>query len=36
MSQCSEEAKERVHNTSYQFVDCVEQVLKATKILTYS
>ncbi|XP_048780286.1 dynein axonemal intermediate chain 7 homolog isoform X2 [Ostrea edulis] len=36
LSQCSEEAKERVHNSSYQYVDCVEQILKATKILTYS
>lgn len=36
LNQCSEEAKERINNSSYQYVDCVEQILKATKILTYS
>jgi len=32
----SEEAKQRVKQTNYQFVDCVQQILSATKILTYS
>ncbi|XP_061178031.1 dynein axonemal intermediate chain 7 homolog isoform X2 [Saccostrea echinata] len=36
LTQCSEEAKERILNSSYQYVDCVEQILKATKVLTYS
>ncbi|KAK3104097.1 hypothetical protein FSP39_024384 [Pinctada imbricata] len=36
MSQCSEEAKERINGTSFQYVDCVEQILKATKVLSYS
>ncbi|XP_062591912.1 dynein axonemal intermediate chain 7 homolog [Saccostrea cucullata] len=36
LTQCSEEAKERINNSSYQYVDCVEQILKATKVLTYS
>ncbi|KAK3598788.1 hypothetical protein CHS0354_020899 [Potamilus streckersoni] len=32
----SEQVKERIKETSYEFVDCVQQLLMATKILTYS
>ncbi|KAL3842018.1 hypothetical protein ACJMK2_020090 [Sinanodonta woodiana] len=32
----SDEAKERIKETSYEFVDCVQQLLMATKILTYA
>ncbi|XP_067655393.1 dynein axonemal intermediate chain 7 homolog isoform X2 [Haliotis asinina] len=32
----SEEAKDRIYNSSYEFVDCVQQLLEATKVLTYS
>lgn len=29
-------AVEKIDNTSFQFIDCVTQVLKATKLLTYA
>ncbi|XP_033752163.1 LOW QUALITY PROTEIN: axonemal 84 kDa protein-like [Pecten maximus] len=29
-------AKERIVNTSFQFVDCVTQILKSTKLLTFA
>lgn len=32
----SEEAKERITNTSNQYIDCVTQLLSATKVLTYA
>ncbi|XP_076471595.1 dynein axonemal intermediate chain 7-like isoform X4 [Babylonia areolata] len=32
----SDEAKERVQETSLEFVDCVQQLLKATQVLTYA
>merc|ERR1712110_234503 len=32
----SETAQQRVQDSSYQFVDCVEQLLRATKVLTYA
>lgn len=32
----SETAQERVNDTDYQFADCVHQLLKATKVLTYA
>nr|KAG5693296.1 hypothetical protein BaRGS_011617 [Batillaria attramentaria] len=32
----SEAAKERVQETSIEFVDCVHQLLKATQVLTYA
>ncbi|KAL4224695.1 Protein casc1 [Mactra antiquata] len=32
----SAEAKERIKDSDYQFVDCVQQLLSATKILTYA
>lgn len=32
----SEEARDRIYNSSYEFVDCVKQLLEATKVLTYS
>ncbi|CAH1786904.1 unnamed protein product, partial [Owenia fusiformis] len=32
----SEEAKQRITNTSYEFTDCVQQLMFATKLLSYS
>lgn len=32
----SEEAKTRIHETSFQYMDCVHQLLSATKVLTYA
>jgi len=32
----SKEAKERIQETHYEFVDCVKQILSATKVLTYA
>ncbi|KAL8618991.1 hypothetical protein ACOMHN_018373 [Nucella lapillus] len=32
----SEPAKERLHETSNEFIDCVQQLLKATQVLTFA
>ncbi|XP_041366067.1 axonemal 84 kDa protein-like [Gigantopelta aegis] len=32
----SEEAVDRIKSSSIEFIDCVEQILKATKVLTYA
>ena len=32
----SDEAKERITNSSNQYIDCVTQLLSATKVLSYA
>ncbi|KAH3877276.1 dynein axonemal intermediate chain 7-like isoform X2 [Dreissena polymorpha] len=36
MEYSSPEAKERIHETNFQYIDCVRQILSATKVLTYA
>ncbi|XP_053384527.1 dynein axonemal intermediate chain 7-like [Mercenaria mercenaria] len=36
MDVSSADAKERIKDTNFEFIDCVQQLLSATKLLTYA
>jgi hypothetical protein len=36
MYNLTEPARERIRNTSIEFIDCVQQLLRATQVLTYA